>query len=116
MITAITVAMGKKSSGSRQAEAAAVLADCLRLAASAQTYCAISRALGGGGASFDGITFAKCGWRSQENENGTYFFLRIRNNHFQVRGYGSGNVAVSVPVYPDSVGTPTILMDGISYP
>lgn len=98
------------ASGNRKipSNAEAVLADCMRLAAAAQAWCARPLPHGGGGSTFAGISFAKCGWRSQANENGLYFFLRIRENLFHVRGYGRNNVAVTVPVFPDAVGSPTV--------
>lgn len=112
IVVGIAVVVGISFFGthSQQANADAVLNDCLRIASGAQTWCGKPSTLGGGNYSFSGLTLQKCGWRFASNENGTYKLSRISHDHVHIVGTGKQDVTVTLVTYRDSVSTPVITM------
>ena len=108
---AVVVGIGIFGNNSQQANADAVLQDCMRLAASAQGYYRKPAMLGGGGASFVGLSLATCGWKTASNQNGSYALSSIAAGSFVVTGTGNQNTVVVVTVYPDSTAQPTITLN-----
>lgn len=108
---AVVVGIGIFGNNSQQANADAVLQDCMRIAASAQGYYRKPTMLGGGGASFVGLTLPKCGWKSASNQNGDYALSSVASGSFVVTGTGNQNTVVAVTVYPDSTASPTITLN-----
>ena len=108
---AVVVGIGIFGNNSQQANADAVLQDCMRIAASAQGYYRKPTMLGGGGASFVGLTLPKCGWKSASNQNGDYALSSVAAGSFIVTGTGNQNTVVAVTVYPDSTASPTITLN-----
>ena len=108
---AVVVGIGIFGNNSQQANADAVLQDCMRIAASAQGYYRKPTMLGGGGASFVGLTLPKCGWKSASNQNGDYALSSVAARSFIVTGTGNQNTVVAVTVYPDSTASPTITLN-----
>ena len=83
----------------------------MRIAANAQGYYRKPTMLGGGGASFVGLTLPKCGWKSASNQNGSYALSSVAAGSFVVTGTGNQNTVVAVTVYPDSTASPTITLN-----
>ena len=108
---AVVVGIGIFGNNSQQANADAVLQDCLRVAANAQGYYRKPAMLGGGGKSFVGLTLAKCGWKTTSNQNGSYALSSVAAGSFIVTGSGNQNTSVVITVYPDSSATPTITLN-----
>ncbi len=82
---AVVVGIGIFGNNSQQANADAVLQDCLRIAASAQGYYRKPAMLGGGGSSFVGLTTLKCGWKTDNNQNGSYALSSVAAGSFIFR-------------------------------
>ena len=108
---AVVVGIGIFGNNSQQANADAVLQDCMRIAASAQGYYRKPTMLGGGGSSFVGLTLPKCGWKSASNQNGSFALSSVAAGSFIVTGTGNQNTVVAVTVYPDSTASPTITLN-----
>lgn len=108
---AVTVGISIFGSDTQQANADAVVQDCIRIASGAQSYYRKPAILGGGGCSFSGLTLAKCNWNSEANANGMYSLSAITGDHFTITGNGTLNTHVSVTVYADSISLPVITID-----
>ena len=108
---AVVVGIGIFGSNSQQANADAVVADCLRIASGAQAWYGKPAMLGGGGNKFVGLTLSRCGWKSTTNENGTFNLSAINNTSALVTGIGIQNVTVTLTVYADSVSDPVITLN-----
>ncbi len=105
---AVVVGIGIFGTNSQQANADSVAQDCLRIAANAQGYYRKPVMLGGGGASFIGLTMEKCGWKSPLNQNGSFALSSVAAGSFVVTGTGNQSTSVVLTVYPDSTASPTI--------
>ena len=116
IVVGVAVAVGTSIFGSnaQQANADAVLNDCLRIASGAQTWCGKPSMLGGGNYSFQGITLQNCGWQNPSNENGSYQLSRVSHDHVHIVGTGKQNVTITLVTYRDSVASPLILMQAIA--
>jgi hypothetical protein len=108
---AVVVGIGIFGTNSQQANADAVAQDCLRIAANAQGYYRKPLMLGGGSNSFVGLTLAKCGWKTADNQNGSYALSSVQAGSFVVTGTGAMSTSVVLTVYPDSTAPPTITLN-----
>ncbi len=100
---AVSVSVSIFGTNMEQSNTDALINDCMRLAAKAQTYYSKPAALGGGGHSFVGISISDCGWKSGTNQNGIYEFTEIGSASFKIIANGNENNRVEVLVLPDSV-------------
>lgn len=106
---AVVLGIGFAGSSMQQANADAVLEDCLRLANGAQIWYGKPTMLGGGGNSFIGSTITKAGWQQTTNENGSFTISDVSTGAARITGIGNQNVIVTLRVYSDSVSSPRVI-------
>lgn len=115
IIVGIAIVMGINMFGENavQANQDAVTQDVLTIASRAQGWYRRPAQMGGGGRVFDGLTLAKINFQTT-NDNGTYSIGTPTGQTFTITGTGTEDgdsdgqeLSVSVPVFPDSVGTMT---------
>lgn len=94
---------------SREANLAAVRADCFDIAWHAQIYYYKPALKGGGDSSFLGLTLWRCGWKASDNPHGHYQLSHVTSGSVVVTGQGWQNNSVTLTVYPDSISIPVII-------
>ncbi|RMD99582.1 MAG: hypothetical protein D6814_05325 [Calditrichaeota bacterium] len=103
---AIVVGINMFGENATQANQDAVVQDVLTIASRAQAWYRRPTMMGGGGRSFNNVTLDTLQF-TPSNANGSYS-ITSADTSATVNGTGTEGVQVSVIVFPDSIGTPTI--------
>jgi hypothetical protein len=116
IVVGISIVVGINMFGTSayQANQEAVLQDVITIASKAQEWYRKPSILGGGNRTFTGINLTSLGF-PDSTSNGRYQLTNIGAQQFDVNatgqedGNGDGQaLTVSVTVFPDSVGNPTV--------
>lgn len=106
---AVFLAVGIGGSFTQDANADALVVDCMRIAAGSQQWYQKPRILGGGGNSYAELTLQRAGFNKTINENGSFSISNAGQGSAQIIATGKENVVVSVTVFPDSISSPMIV-------